>query len=665
MEAEAALELVKHGATLLLLDVPQNTLIGIDTQMFFSGPNFKGVKMIPPGVHFIYYSSSNREGNEFSPIVGFFVEASPSEVIVKKWDSKDERFVKLSEEEGERYAQAVKKLEFDRQLGPYALDQYGDWKRLSNFITKSTIGRIEPVGGEITIISESEMVGNVHKTAMEKVLAEQLKSSKFSKPDKKSPSNSCYYTSIPRVIKLKGVSGQDLTNMNLDKTHILETILTKQYGGSEDSLLGELQFAFVAFLMGQSLEAFLQWKLLVSLLLGCTEAPLHTRTQLFTKVKAEHLRPGGEFQGLPIPEWKWDRITMDFVAGLPRTSRGFDSIWVIVDRLTKSAHFLFVQSSFSAERLARIYIREVVRLHGVPVSIISDRGSQFTSSFWRTFQDELGTQVDLSTAFHPQTDGQSERTIQVLEDMLRACVLEFGGQWDQFLPLAEFAYNNSYNSSIQMAPFEALYGRRCRTPVGWFESTEPRPRGTDLIQEALEQVRVIQDRLRTAQSRHQSYANRRHRPLRSSVGDRVFLRVSPMKGVMRFGRRGKLSPRYIGPFEILRTVGEVTYELALPPAFSAIHPVFHVSMLRRYIPDESHVLQYDAIELDDHLTFVEEPVAILARDVRKLRSRAIPIVKVRWRHRSVEEATWETEQEMREQFPGLFEPSGPSTSSQR
>ncbi|TMW91280.1 hypothetical protein EJD97_014521 [Solanum chilense] len=283
MEAEAALELVKHGATLLLLDVPQNTLIGIDTQMFFSGPNFKGVKMIPPGVHFIYYSSSNREGNEFSPIVGFFVEASPSEVIVKKWDSKDERFIKLSEEEGERYAQAVKKLEFDRQLGPYALDQYGDWKRLSNFITKTTIGRIEPVGGEITIISESEMVGNVHKTAMEKVLAEQLKSSKFSKPDKKSPSNSCYYTSIPRVIKLKGVSGQDLTNMNLDKTHILETILTKQYGGSEDSLLGELQFAFVAFLMGQSLEAFLQWKLLVSLLLGCTEAPLHTRTQLFTK----------------------------------------------------------------------------------------------------------------------------------------------------------------------------------------------------------------------------------------------------------------------------------------------------------------------------------------------------------------------------------------------
>ncbi|XP_049378030.1 uncharacterized protein LOC125856072, partial [Solanum stenotomum] len=154
-------------------------------------------------------------------------------------------------------------------------------------------------------------------------------------------------------------------------------------------------------------------------------------------------------------------------------------------------------------------------------------------------------------------------------------------------------------------------------------------------------------------SRHQSYADQRRRPLRFSVGDRVFLRVSPMKGVMRFGRRGKLSPRYIGPFEILRTVGEVAYELALPPVFSAIHPVFHVSMLRRYVPDESHVLQYDAVELDDRLTFVEEPVAILSRDVRRLRSRAIPVVKVRWRHRPVEEATWEIEHEMRAQFPDL------------
>ncbi|XP_015159124.1 uncharacterized protein [Solanum tuberosum] len=169
-----------------------------------------------------------------------------------------------------------------------------------------------------------------------------------------------------------------------------------------------------------------------------------------------------------------------------------------------------------------------------------------------------------------------------------------------------------------MAPFKALYGTHCRSPVGWFESTESRPRGTDFLQEALDQVSIIQDRLRTVPSRHQSYADQRRRPLRFSVGDRVFLRMAPMKGVMWFGRRGKPSPRYNGPFEILRTVGEVAYELALPPAYSAIHPIFHVSMLRRYVPDESHVLQYDAVELDDRLIFVEEPVAILASGVKIL-----------------------------------------------
>ncbi|CAN4128319.1 unnamed protein product [Withania somnifera] len=157
------------------------------------------------------------------------------------------------------------------------------------------------------------------------------------------------------------------------------------------------------------------------------------------QVKYEHRRPGGLMQRLPIPEWKWERVTMDFVSGLPRTSGGFDSIWVIVDRSTKSAHFIPTHSSYSAERTAKIYIREVVRPHG---------------------------------AFHPRTDGRSERTIQVLEDMPRACVIDFGGTWDQHLPLAEFSYNNGYHSGIEMAPFEALYGGRCRSPIGWFDGFE-------------------------------------------------------------------------------------------------------------------------------------------------------------------------------------------------
>jgi len=199
------------------------------------------------------------------------------------------------------------------------------------------------------------------------------------------------------------------------------------------------------------------------------------------QVKAEHQKSGGLLQPLPIPLWKWERIAMDFVVGMPRTQRHHNAIWVIVDRLTKLAHFLRVKTTFSAEQLAELYIREIVRLHGVPLSIVSDRDSKFTSRFWHGFQSTMGTELDLSTAFHPQTDGQSERTIQTLEDMLRACALDYVGNWDRHLPLAEFAYNNSYHSSIEVAPYEALYGRRCRTPICWDEVGERRLCKVELI----------------------------------------------------------------------------------------------------------------------------------------------------------------------------------------
>ncbi|KAM0062900.1 putative A1 cistron-splicing factor, AAR2, AAR2 domain superfamily [Helianthus debilis subsp. tardiflorus] len=283
MDAETALELVKKGAALLFLDVPQHTLFGIDTQIFSVGPNFKGIKMIPPGPHFVYYSSSNRGGSEFSPMIGFFIDLNPSEVIVRKWDPQEERLVKVPEEEEERYSQAVKSLEFDKYLGPYTLSQYGEWKMLSNYITKSVIERIEPIGGDITVIHEPDILENGPKTAMEEALSEQLKNTNVPTSDDMLKKRGCYYTKIPRLIKKKGVVSQDLTSLNLDKTSLLESILMKDYGGTEDLLLGELQFAFIAFLMGQSLEAFLQWKAIVHLLFGCTEAPLHSRSRLFTK----------------------------------------------------------------------------------------------------------------------------------------------------------------------------------------------------------------------------------------------------------------------------------------------------------------------------------------------------------------------------------------------
>ena len=246
---------------------------------------------------------------------------------------------------------------------------------------------------------------------------------------------------------------------------------------------------------------------------------------------------------------------MDFVTGLPWTQKQHDAIWVIVDRLTKSAHFLPVNVEDSLEKLAKLYVDEIVRLHGVPVSIVSDRDPQFTSRFWPSLQNALGTKLHFSTGFHPQTDGQFERTIQTLEDMLRARVLEFRGSWDTHLPLMEFAYNNSYQASIGMAPYEALYGRKCRTPVCWDEVGERKLVGPEIVQVTCDKINVIRDRLKIAQDRQKSYADNRRRDLEFEVGDTVFLRISPWKGVLRFGKRGKLSPRYIGPYRIVERIG--------------------------------------------------------------------------------------------------------------
>ena len=216
------------------------------------------------------------------------------------------------------------------------------------------------------------------------------------------------------------------------------------------------------------------------------------------KVKAEHRVPIGALQPLEIPEWKWDSITMDFVTGLPKTRASHNAIWVIVDRLTKSAVFIPVLETWKVRQYARVYLKNVVTRFGVPKDIVSDRGSMFTSQFWDKLQEQLGTQIKLSTAFHPATDGQSERTIQILEDLLRASAMDFSDSWDEHLPLAEFAYNNSYQASLGMAPYEALYGRKCRSPLHWDEIGEKTLVGSDLVQQAVEKVLVIYQRMRVA-----------------------------------------------------------------------------------------------------------------------------------------------------------------------
>ncbi|KZV16743.1 DNA/RNA polymerase superfamily protein [Dorcoceras hygrometricum] len=237
---------------------------------------------------------------------------------------------------------------------------------------------------------------------------------------------------------------------------------------------------------------------------------------------------------------------------------------VIIDRLTKSAHFLPVKTTYDVSRYTDLYVKEIVRLHRVPVSIVSDIDSKFTSAFWKSLHRALGTKLTFSTAFHPQTDGQSKRVIQILEDLLRACIVDFSESWDLKLPLVEFAYNNSFQASIQMDPYEALYGRKCRTPLHWDEVGKCIGLGPDVVEQTAEAARKIIERMRAAQSKQKSYADNRRRELSFEVVDNVFLRIAPMKGVMRFGRKGKLSPRYIGPYEIQERVGTLDYRLALP-----------------------------------------------------------------------------------------------------
>ncbi|GJX70842.1 putative reverse transcriptase domain-containing protein [Tanacetum coccineum] len=302
-----------------------------------------------------------------------------------------------------------------------------------------------------------------------------------------------------------------------------------------------------------------------------------------SKIKAEHQKPSGLLQQPEIPEWKWEKITMDLVTKLPRSS------------------------DYKTEKLARIYINEIVARHGVPVSIISDRDGRFESHLWQALQEALGTKLHMSTAYHPKTDVQSERTIQTLEDMLRACVMDFGGSWDTHLLLVEFSYNNSYHASIKCAPFEALYGRKCRSPVIWTE-----------------------------------------------VGEKVARKAMLIRGVSLFNSKLETECylRYLRGKECLST--------KLPQELSCVHDTFHVSNLKKCLAEPDVQVPLDEIEIDENLRFVEEPIEIVERDVKNLKQRRIPLVKVRWNSRQGE-YTWEREDQFRKKYPNLFSETVPSS----
>ncbi|GKA43566.1 putative reverse transcriptase domain-containing protein [Tanacetum coccineum] len=269
-------------------------------------------------------------------------------------------------------------------------------------------------------------------------------------------------------------------------------------------------------------------------------------------------------------------------------------------------------------------------------------------------QEALGTRLDMSMAYHPQTDGQSERTIQTLEDMLRSCVLNFGGSWDVHLPLVEFPYNNSYHSSVRCAPFEALYGRKCRSPIMWADVGEGQLIGPELVQETTKKISQIKDRLKVTRDCQKSYADRRRKPLEFSVGDYVLLKVSPWKGVVHFGKKGKLAPKFVGPFEIIEKVGPVAYRLDLPEELNGVHDTFHVSNLKKCLADPTLKVPLDEIRVDAKLNFVEELGEILEKEFKKLKRGRIAIIKVRWNSKRSPEFTWEREDQMKLKYPHLF-----------
>ncbi|GKA19454.1 putative reverse transcriptase domain-containing protein, partial [Tanacetum coccineum] len=280
------------------------------------------------------------------------------------------------------------------------------------------------------------------------------------------------------------------------------------------------------------------------------------------KVKAEHQRLPRLLVQLAIPEWKWDNIMMDFITKLPKSSHGFNTIWIIVDRLIKSAHFLPIRENDPLDKLARLYLNMIVARHGIPVSVIYDLDGRFTSNFWRSFQKYLGTDLSMSTAYHLETDA--------------------------------------------------------------------------------------------AQDRQKSYADLKRKPMEFEVGDRVMLKVLPWKGVVRFGKRGKLNPRYVGPFKVLAKVGKVAYRLELPQELSRVHHTFHVSNLKKCYADEPLVMPLEGIHVDDKLQFVEEPVEIMEREIKRLKRSRIPLVKVRWNSRRGPEFTWEREDSFKQKYPQLF-----------
>jgi hypothetical protein len=303
---------------------------------------------------------------------------------------------------------------------------------------------------------------------------------------------------------------------------------------------------------------------------------------------------------------------MDFITGLPTSTKQNDSIMVVVDKLRNYAHFIPVKSTCKAIDISQVFMQEIFRLHGMTKEIVSDRDTKFTSNFWKSLMAGLETKLFFSTAYHPQTDRQIERVNQILEDVLRMHVMHQPNKWEDYLPLVEFAYNNGYQASLKMSPFEVLYGRLCNTPVSWNNPVKKMSFGPDMLKEMEQQVTQIKQNLKVAQNRQKSYADQKRTPTEFKTGDHIYLRVRLRKSSLKMRTCAKLSPQYGGPFEVLDRVGPIAYRLALPPTVKE-HNVFHVSLLEKYVHDANHIIDWSMIQVELEGEFLPEPQCILDR----------------------------------------------------
>ena len=371
------------------------------------------------------------------------------------------------------------------------------------------------------------------------------------------------------------------------------------------------------------------------------------------RIKAERVRLPGKLEPLDIPEMKWECISMDFITGLPAVQGGYDSIMVVVDLLTKVSHLMPVKTTYTTADVARIFVKEIYRIHGLPKRIVSDRDAKFTSKFWTSLFQAIGTRLCFTSAYYPQTDGQTERVNQVIEDILRAYCNRKPKRWIQYLPLAEYAYNSSYHSSIDMTPFKALYGQECLSPLNFSDPTIKVEASKQMLETMEQQIKAIRKDIQAAKDRQKQYADPKRSDRVFKEGDKVFIRVRPKRSSLSFGKYKKLSPRYCGPYEVVKCIGSQAYKLKLPIHLK-VHDVFHVSLLKPYIPKQDHVLDDEQAVLPAQGILELRPERILDTKERILRNRTLRDHLIQWKDYPIEDATWEEETSLLKDYPELF-----------